>query len=404
MSTDFLPHPPLAEKHQRLKKQVDAFVTERIKPLVDGMEARGPHTDTDVREHLSNTGWLGLLIDTQWGGLDLGHVAKTVILREIARISPAAAIILQASELGASPIIEYGSADMQRTWLPEIAAGRCWPTIAVTDPNQGSHILGMEATARRRGQDYVLDGEKVLVGNSDLADIHCVVAHTGPPGVDKERSLTAFLVEKATAGLEIVPQRLNGLHGFSVDGLRMTGVRVPQAHIIGEVGDGLDVAQLSSVVYGRLNLSAVALGAHQRLLEETAQRVSKRRRYKGHLSDLDDVRSRVAEMHAALMAAELTAYHAAQLLDRGEPCDPWLYHAKLIAHRAGVASSEHAKQLYGGHAGRLGTPLEQFRRDIDLIHAPAGPDDLQLKRLAEFVLDPPRSQWSVRHAARRRAT
>jgi alkylation response protein AidB-like acyl-CoA dehydrogenase len=399
MPTAFLSHPFLAEDHHRLQEQAQALTDTQIAPLAGEMEARGPHTDRQVREVLSETGWLGVLIGTEWGGRDLGHVAKTLILQALSRTSPAAGAILQASVLGAAPLAEYGSEDMRRTWLPEIAAGRCWPTIAVTDPEQGSHVLGMETTARRTRRDYVLDGEKVLVGNAALGNIHCVVARTGKPG--KPRSLTAFLVEKGTPGLAIDPMPVNGLHGFSVDTLRMTGVRVPRTHVIGEVGDGLAVAQLASVVYGRLNLAAVALGAHQRLLDVTAQRVSTRKRYRGHLSDLDTVRHRIAEMQHRLMHAELAAYYAAHLLDQGEPCDPWLHHAKLTAHRAGTTASEHAKQLWGGHAARLGTPLEQFRRDFDLIHAPAGPDDLQLKRLAEAVLGPHRSQWSVRHAARR---
>ncbi|MER5572349.1 acyl-CoA dehydrogenase family protein [Streptomyces massasporeus] len=398
----FLSSPFLTEDHLRLQEQATTFTDTRIAPLAAEMEARGPHTDHDMRRVLSETGWLGVLIGTEWGGLGLGHVAKTLILQAISRESPAAGAILQASILGAAPIAEYGSDEMRRTLLPEIAAGRCWPTIAVTDPEQGSHVLGMEAKARRGGKHYVLNGEKVLIGNAGIGDVHCVVARTGRPG--KRRSLTAFLVEKGTPGLDIIPAPVNGLHGFSVDTLRLVKVRVPKDRIIGRVGDGLAVAQKASVVYGRLNLAAVALGVHQRMLEETARRVSTRKRYNGHLSDLDTVGHRIAEMKTGLMTAELAAYYAAHRLDQGEGCDPWLHHAKLTAHRAGAASSEQAKHLHGGHAAHVGSRIEQLRRDIDLIHAPAGPDDLQLKRLAESVLGPHRPQWSAQHASRPQST
>ncbi|MFB8777978.1 acyl-CoA dehydrogenase family protein [Streptomyces broussonetiae] len=399
MPADFLSHPftpeETAEDHRRLRQQAQAFTSEHIAPLTAPMEARGPHTDHTVRAALAETGWLGVLLCNGWGGLALGHVAKTVILQVLAFTSPAAAAILQASVLGAAPIAEFGSEEMQRAWLPEIAAGRCWPTIAVTEPGRGSHVLGIETTARRSGRQYILEGEKVLVGNAALGDVHCVVARTGKAG--KANSLTAFLVEKGTLGLDIVPAPVNGLHGFSVDTVRLTRVCVPATHVIGHVGDGLAVAQHASVVYGRLNLAAVALGTHQRLLQETAQRVTTRPRYRGNLSDLDTVRHRIADMQHHLMTAELAAYHAAHLLDQGVPCDPWLHHAKLTAHRAGAASCEHAKQLWGGHAARLGSTVEQFRRDFDLIHAPAGPDDLQLIRLAEHILGPHRPHWSAHH-------
>lgn len=393
-------HPYLTDDHQPLQQEVADIVTTRIAPLVPQMEGRGSHTDHEMRRVFSRTGWLGLLIGADWGGMGEGHVTKTALLTAISRGSAAAGAILQASILGAAPIDEYGSDEMRRTWLPEIAAGRIWPTIATTEPTTGSHVLGMETTARRKGADFILDGEKDLVGNADLGDIHCVIARTGK--LLDPKGLTAFLVEKGTPGLEVIRRPLNGLCGFSVDGLRFRRVRIPRTHVIGEVGDGLAVALLSSVVYGRLNLAAIALGIHQHLLDVTTRWVSTRPRYGGHLSDLDAVRNRVAEMQHRLMNAELAAYHAAHLLDQGEPCDAWLINSKLTNSRAGVASAEDARQLHGGHAGRIGNPCEQLRRDIDLINAPAGPDDVQLKRLAEQVLGPIRIEWSTRHAIRRR--
>jgi len=400
MPTAFLSAPYMSEDHQRLQHEAESTIDQRLAPLVAQLEARGPHTDHDVRRILSETGWLGVLIGSDWGGMDEGHVAKTSRLASVSRVSGAAGAILQASILGAAPIAEYGSEEMRRTWLPEIAAGRIWPTIATTEPTTGSHILAMETTARRKGNGYVLDGDKDFVGNADIGDVHCVIARTGKPHGSK--SLTAFLVEKGAPGLEVIHRPLNGLYGFSADGLRLRGVHVPDTNVIGEVGDGLAVALMSSVVYGRLNLAAVALGIHRHIVDITRQWVSTRPRYQGHLSDLETVRNRVAEMQHRLMNAELAALHAAYLLDKRQRCDAWLFNSKLTNHRFGINSAEDAKQLHGGHAGRIGNPCEQLRRDIDLINAPAGPDDLQLKRLAETVLGPNRTEWSEQHAARRR--
>ncbi|MEV5778581.1 acyl-CoA dehydrogenase family protein [Streptomyces antimycoticus] len=394
--------PYLTEDHQALQRHVEDVVTAAIAPLAPRMEARGSHTDREVRQIVSETGWLGLLIEPEWGGTDAGHVAKTLVLAGISQVSPAAGAVLQASILGAAPIVERGSEEMRRAWLPEIAAGRVWPTIAVTEPETGSHVRGMTATARRKGRSgFVIEGEKDLIGNAALGDFHCVVARTGKPGAP--RSLTAFLVEQHMPGVEVIRRPLNGLNGFSCDGLRLNQVHVPASHIIGEIGDGHDIALLSSVVWGRLNLAAVALGIHRSLFEATTRWVSTRPRYAGHLADLEPVRRRVAEMQHRLMTAELAAYHAAYLLDQGQPCDAWLINSKLTAVRAGVRSATDAQQLHGGHAGRIGTPCEQLKRDIDLINAPAGPEDLQLKRLAEQALGPTRPEWSVQHASRRRA-
>ncbi|MDX2827751.1 acyl-CoA/acyl-ACP dehydrogenase [Streptomyces ipomoeae] len=392
--------PYLTDDHERLREKVKSIADAEIAPRVAGMESRGPHTDRELRPIMGE--WLGLLIGSEWGGRDEGHLAKTVAVTEVSRVSGAAGAILQASILGAAPIIEYGSDEMRRTWLPAIAAGEVWPSIAVTEPRHGSHLLDMDSTAHFENGELVIDGAKEFIGNADLADIHCVVVRTGERG--DARGLTAVLVEAERDGVEVVHRPSSGLHGFSVDGLRLNGVRVPESNIIGEVGGGHDVALLSSVVYGRLNLAAVALGIHQQALDVTTRWVSvERERYNGHLSDVKMVRRRLSEMAFRLMQAELAAYHAAYLLDQGQPCDRWLYNAKLVNNRLGVASAEDAKQLHGGHATRIGNPCERILRDIQLINAPAGPDDIQLKYIADDVLNPTQPQWSTKHASRRRA-
>lgn len=401
MTADSLTHPYRTEDHQQLHEHVTALAQREIAPLVSQMEALGPHTDREVRQICSAAGLLGVLIGSDWGGMDEGHVSKTMVLAVISRVSAAAGAILQASILGAAPIIEFGSEEMRSQWLPEIAAGRIWPTIASTDRRSGSHLRGMDTTARRRGKEYILDGEKDLVGNVDLGDVHCVVARTGKTG--DPRGLTAFLVENDMPGVEVIQRPVSGLRGFSVDGLRLTDVRVPRSHIIGEVGDGEAVALISSVVYGRLNLAAVGLGIHQETWDVTTKWVSERERRGGHLSDVPAVRRRVAEMAVRLRQAELAVFHASYLLDMGEPCDEWLLDAKLISNRTAVASAEDAQHLHGGHAVRLENPIERLLRDVRLINAPAGPDDIQIKYIADAALGPSRTQWSVRHAIRRRS-
>ncbi|ELP65976.1 acyl-CoA dehydrogenase family protein [Streptomyces sp. WI04-05B] len=392
--------PYLTDDHHSLREQVKSIADAEIAPRVPDMESRGPHTDRELRPILGQ--WLGLLIGSEWGGRDAGHLAKTVAVTEASRVSGAAGAILQASVLGSAPVIEYGSDEMRRRWLPAIADGSVWPSIAVTEAHHGSHLLDMDTTARFDGGDLVIDGAKEFIGNADLADIHCVVVRTGERGT--KRGLTAVLVEADRNGVDIVRQPASGLYGFSVDRLCLDGVRVPEANIIGEVGAGRDVALMASVVYGRLNLAAVALGIHQQALDVTTTWVSeKRERYNGHLADVKMVRRRLAKMSFRLMQAELAAYHGAYLLDQGEPCDRWLYNAKLVNNRHGVASAEDAKQLHGGHATRIGNPCERILRDIQLINAPAGPDDIQLKYIADDLLAPARHQWSAQHASRRRA-
>ncbi|MBV9026913.1 MAG: acyl-CoA/acyl-ACP dehydrogenase [Streptomycetaceae bacterium] len=392
----------LTDDHHALQQQVKDVAGAEIEPRVQRMEAKGPHADRELRQVMGNVGWLGVLIEPEWGGMDAGHVAKTLMLAQVSYASATAGAILQASILGTAPIQQFGSEEMQRMWLPLIASGEVWPTIAVTEPDTGSHVLGMRSSALRDGDEWIIDGEKDFIGNAAIADVHCVVVRTGASDSQDPRSLTAFLIEADRPGVEVIHRPVSGLRGFSVDGLRLTKVRLPQANMIGGIGDGLAVALSSSVVYGRLNIAAVALGIHQRIMDVTTDWVSARPRYGGHLSDLDIVRNHLAEMQSRLMSAQLAAYHAAHLLDQGQACDEWLFNAKLVNDRWAIASADEAKRLHGGHALRIDNPFERLLRDIQLLNAPAGPDDIQLKRLAETLLGPSRTQWSKRHAASRR--
>ena len=159
-----------------------------------------------------------------------GHEAKTVIIEEISRVSPAMGAAVQASQLGVAKIIHFGSEQQRRRWLPQIAAGTCLPTIAVTEPGSGGHVLGMEATGHRDGEDWVLNGRTVFVGHSHIGHVHGVVVRTG----EGSRGLSAFLVEADRPGFSLTPHRpALGLHGFSFGELVLDECRVLAENLIG---------------------------------------------------------------------------------------------------------------------------------------------------------------------------
>lgn len=320
-----------------------------------------------------------------------GHLAKTIIIEELSRVSGAMGAMVQASQLGTAKIVHFGSDEQRKTWLPAIAAGECLPTIAVTEPESGGHVLGMTASAVRDGDDYILNGSKVFVGNSHVGDLHGVVVRTGPGS----KGLTAFLVESDRPGFRTGPQQpAMGLHGFSFGELVFENCRVPASNRLGDEGDGLSVAYSSSVLYGRANLTAVSLGIHQAIMEETTRFTAERHRYGKPLHELPSVKLKLGQMQSRLMTARLTAYHAVHLLDRGLSCDAELMNAKLFNVESALDSARNAMEIHAAAGLFTDRPIERYLRDAHHIFAPAGTSDIQLLRLAEVALGTAKGSWS----------
>ncbi|MEU3300006.1 acyl-CoA dehydrogenase family protein [Streptomyces sp. NPDC006678] len=378
--------------HHQLRDQVRLFAESEVRPRVPAMEAaRTVHGE--LSRLIARQGWLGATIGKAHGGMGAGHLAKTIIIEELSRVSGAMGAMVQASQLGVAKIVHFGSEEQKKTWLPAIAAGECLPTIAVTEPESGGHVLGMTATAVRDGDDYVLNGQKVYVGNSHVGDLHGVVVRTGPGS----QGLTAFLVESSRPGFHIGEQKPTmGLHGFSFGELFFDNCRVPVDNRLGEEGSGLAVAYSSSVLYGRANLTAVALGLHQAILEETSRFCAERRRYGKPLHELPSIKLKLGQLQSRLMTARLAAYHAVHLLDQGLPCDAELMNAKLVNVESALDSARNAMEIHAAAGLFTDRPIERYLRDAHHIFAPAGTSDIQLLRLAEVALGTSKGQWSER--------
>jgi len=382
------------KRHDRLRQQVREFAESRIRPLIPEMEA-AKTVEHVLSRLIAKQGWIGVTIGREYGGMGLGHVAKTIIIEELSRVSGAMGAMVQASQLGVAKILYFGSEAQKRNWLPAIANGDCLPTIAVTEPESGGFVLGMGATAERDGDDYVLNGRKIYVGNSHVGDVHGVVVRTG----SGSRGLSAFLVESDRPGLTLAPlKQAMGLHGFSFGELIFSGCRVPAANRLGAEGDGLAVAYSSSTLYGRANLAAVSLGIHQAIVDETVKFTTGRQRYGKPIAEMPTIKLKLGQMQSRLMTARLAAYHATHLLDSGADCDAELINAKLINVEYALDSARNAMEVHSAAGLFTDRPLERYLRDAFHIFAPAGTSDIQLLRLGETALGTAKGSWSQRFA------
>lgn len=392
--------PVLAPSHHRLWHESDAFGAEYIAPRVERMEADPQRVERKIPQLMAERGWFGVTIPSQYGGMAAGHVAKTVMIHRAGVVSDAAASMLQAGIIPIGAVQHWGTLEQKQLWLPQAASGHRLFSIAVTEPEHGGHIGGIQTLAERDGNSWVITGEKKHVGNSHLAHVHVVVARTAPPDVHPSRALTAFLVEDDRKGLTKDKHRPGlGMHGFTAGHLHLDHVRIPDGNVLGEVGKGMDVAQSASILYGRPNLTAVSLGIHEALVETTAQWLASRPRYAGYLSDLDIPRDRLGAMQNRFQTALNLAYQAVHLLDEGVSCDPELIGAKLTGHELAADSARDAMELHGAHALDGNYVLQRLFRGIQYTYPPAGTGEFQRIHLVKRALREPVISWSERLAA-----
>ncbi|QKZ20365.1 acyl-CoA dehydrogenase family protein [Streptomyces chartreusis] len=392
--------PYLTSEHEQLWADADQFAAEHVARRVPRMEATPRSVERELPQLMARKGWFGVGIPEGLGGMGAGHVAKTVLIHRLAVVSAAAAAILQATLIPVGAIGHWGTAEQKRQWLPQVADGTMLVSIAVTEPDAGGHLGGIETVAVQDGDAWVLTGEKVHIGNSHIAHLHVVVARTARAGVTASEALTAFLVEHDRSGLTRAPHRPKlGLNGFSAGRLILDGVRIPAGNVLGEVGQGLYVAQSSSILYGRPNLTAVSLGIHEALVAITAHFLNNRPRYGRHLSDQPVVQNRLGEMQSRFQTALTMAYSAVHLLDSRVPCDSELIGAKHTGHQLAARTAQDAMELHGAHALDADYPLQRYFRDIQHTHSPAGTGEFQRIHLARTALKRPLIQWSERLAA-----
>lgn len=187
------------------------------------------YVDRKVARLLAARGWFGVTVPKAYGGMQAGHVAKSILIHRLARVSAAAAAILQASLIPVAALLHFGTERQRAELLPGVADGSVLLSIAVTEPDQGGHIGGMTTTAEWDGKAWILTGTKAHIGNSQIADIHVVVARTAPPGTRTSQALTAFLVAGERRG--VCANRYVGafgLRGFGFGGLGFDRVRLPR--------------------------------------------------------------------------------------------------------------------------------------------------------------------------------
>jgi acyl-CoA dehydrogenase len=370
----FLDWPFFEPSHRALKDELDAFGAG-----LGGLAHDDSDADATCRELVIRLGAAGLLrLSTE---LD---VRSLCLARESLAYHgglPDFAFAMQG--LGSGAVTLFGTDEQKAAVLPVVKAGAAIAGFVLSEPDAGSDVAALAMTARRDGDDYVLDGVKTWISNGGIADVYTVFARTGEaPGA---RGLSAFLVDADTPGLRVA-ERIEVIAPHPLATLAFENCRVPAGRLIGKAGEGFKVAMSTLDVF-RPTVGAAALGFARRALDETLARVASRELFGAPLADLQLVQGKLAEMALDIDAAALLIYRAAWAKDSGAArITREAAMAKLYATEAAQRIVDAAVQLHGALGVMSGHPVERLYREVRALRIYEGASDVQLVIIARQAL------------------
>jgi alkylation response protein AidB-like acyl-CoA dehydrogenase len=355
-----------------VKRSVREFAEQVVAPLVQEMEQSDEFPAALIRQ-LGALGVLGLVTPAEYGGSNLGYLARMVAVEEISRVSGAVGVALQVHHMGASAIGDFGNEAQKAKYLPALCRGDCLGTCAITEPTGGSDLLGMTSTARAVSEGYVLNGRKCFITNCHLSDAVVTVAKTG----EGPKGLSAFILEKGMAGFGAGRhEHKMGLRGSDTGELIFRDCHAPRSALLGNEGDGMTIALKTISEVGRAGMAATALGILQACYDEAVQFARERTLYGRPIAQLQAIQWNVADIYAQLQASRWLCYHAAWLKDVGRDCGVEATLAKTYVTEAAVQAARKAVEIHGGCGAMMEYPVQRLFRDAMVCVSAGGTSEI----------------------------
>lgn len=358
---------PYPEPSRGEADQVHAFLdgVRRLAGRVDSARIdREEALGQEVLGGLRELGAFGLLVPKDHGGAGLSVTGWTRAVQELAALDPAVALTMTAhASLGVSALVLFASDDLKAKWLPRLATGESVAAFALAETGAGSDAASIQTRADREGGGYVLRGEKAWVTNGALADVFIVFARTSPADEGAKPKLTAFVVERGPGVTNGPQEPMLGVRGASTTAVRFEDARVPESHVLSEVGRGFKVA-MEVLTRARLSLAGSCIGGSKRLLRMSVERACERKAFGRSISEFGLVRDKLARMTAELFALESMTYLTTGLAD-GARDDFAIESAicKIFASETLWSVANEAQQIAAGLGYTRAMPWERLLRD-----------------------------------------
>jgi alkylation response protein AidB-like acyl-CoA dehydrogenase len=373
----------LSEEEVMFRDAVAAFAEEEVRPRVMEMEKAG-RIDPALLPKYFELGLMGIEVPEQYGGAAGSLFMVTLAVEEISKIDAAAAIVCDVQNtLVNYPITQYGSEAQKAKYLP-LLTSELIGAYALSESGSGSDAFGLATRAEKRGDRWILRGQKLWITNGAEAGVFVVFANADPSA--GYRGITAFIVERGFKGFSVGKKEDKlGIRASSTVEILLDDCEVPDENVLGPVGQGYKIA-INTLNEGRIGIGAQMIGVAQGALNATIRYVTERKQFGKALSEFQGVQFQLAQAATELEAARLMVYNAARLKDAGKDIAREGAMAKLFSSQVSERVTSLCLELFGGYGYTKDYPVEKFYRDAKIGTIYEGTSNMQLQTIAKAIL------------------
>ncbi len=372
------------ENEEMITQMVRDFAEKEIRPNIMRWD-ESQHFPVDLFKKMGELGMMGVFVPEEYNGAGLGYFEYVTIVTEVARVCGSIGLSVAAhNSLCTNHILMFGTEEQKKKYLPKLATAEWIGAWGLTETGTGSDAGGMNTTAIKDGDDWILNGSKNFITHAIIGDVAVVIVRTGEKG--DSYGMSAFIIEKGTPGFSGGKKEDKlGMRASETAALFFDNCRIPKANLLGNEGDGF-VQAMKVLDGGRISIAALSLGIAKGALDCSVKYSKEREQFGKPISNFQAIGFKLADMATEIEASELLIMQAADLKNRGKKVTKESAFAKYYASEVSVRVSTEAVQIHGGYGYTKEYPAEKFYRDSKLCTIGEGTSEIQKLVISREIL------------------
>ena len=374
----------LSEDHKILKDSVADFVKKELAPEAAEIDAKHEIPESIVKQ-ISELGFLGSYVPEEYGGAGLDYMSYVLVIEEVSKACASTGVLISAhTSLCCDPVLQFGSEEQKKKYLPKLCSGEKIGCIMLTEPEAGSDVANISTKYEDAGEHFVANGNKIFITNGGFKGYGILFATK-----DKQlrhKGLSAFILDLESEGIEIQRnEEKMGIRGSYTTAVNLNNVKIPKENLLGSEGDGFKIA-METLNGGRIGIAAQALGIAEGAFEKAKNYAMERKQFGKPIGSFQAIQFKLADMVTRIEAAKLITYKAAWLKDIKKTNAMESAMSKLYASEAASYVAAEAVQIHGGYGYITEYEVERMMRDAKITEIYEGTNEVQRITISKMLM------------------